>query len=219
MILNRAKKQGSSYLSRWMLGWGAWMVVPAIFAADLGVIGATYPIAETDFITMAQKKIQAQLNHDPLGRWRTQQQELIKAAIDRPSPLAELHPSYQTRHWFWDPSFLIPHDVRSANGSIVLKAGARFNPLEKIHLKVALIFFDGDDPQQVAWVQKQNRRLKNRVLLILVKGSIRTVSLQFPQKQVFFDQGGRLTQRLQITQTPAIVQQVGARLKVNEVIP
>ncbi len=37
----------------------------SIFAQDLGVVGVTYPIAETDFVTMAQQKIQ-----EKLGRWQ-----------------------------------------------------------------------------------------------------------------------------------------------------
>ena len=33
----------------------------SIFAKDLGVVGMTYPIAETDFVTMAQQKIQRKI--------------------------------------------------------------------------------------------------------------------------------------------------------------
>lgn len=219
MVFDRFKKHRQPYLRLLMLGLGAWMAAPAGFAGDLGVIGATYPVAETDFITMAQKKIQEKLSRDGTGRWRIQEQESVKVAGDRPFPVAGMRPSIQARHWLWDPSFVIPRDIQSANGSIVFKAGARFNPLEKISLKDALIFFDGDDSQQVAWAQQRNHVLKNRVLLILVNGSLRTISLQFPNKPVYFDQGGRLTQRLQITHVPAIVQQVGARLKISEVIP
>ena len=191
----------------------------SIFAQDLGVVGVTYPIAETDFVTMAQKKIQEKLGNGSLQGWQIQQQESIRVASDRPVPVEGLHSTIQPRRWFWDPSIVIPSDVRSANGAIVIKAGARFNPLEKNSLKNVLIFFNGDDTEQVSWAQKQNQALKGRVLLILVNGSLSQAQSHFPQKHVYFDQGGRLTQKLQITQIPAIVQQVGKQLEISEVKP
>ena len=165
------------------------------------------------------KKYREKLDSGGLSGWQIQQQESVRVAADRPSPVEGLRPTIQTRRWFWDPSIVIPYDVRSANGSIVFKAGTRFNPLEKNSLKNALIFFNGDDPEQVIWAQKQNQALKGRVLLILVNGSLSEVQSHFPQKHVYFDQGGRLTQKLQITQIPAIVHQVGKQLEISEVKP
>ena len=98
--------------------------------------------------------------------------ESIRVAADRPTPVLGLRPTIHARRWLFDPSFVIPIDVRSANGSIVLKSGSRFNPLEKISLKKSLIFFNGDDPEQVTWAQEQNQALKGQDLLILVNGSL-----------------------------------------------
>jgi conjugal transfer pilus assembly protein TraW len=191
----------------------------SIFAKDLGVVGSTYPIAETDFVTMAQQKIQEKLDHGGIQGWQIHQQESVRVAADRPVPVEGLRPTIQARRWLWDPSIVIPQDVRSANDVIVVKAGARFNPLEKTSLKNALIFLNGDDQEQLAWAQKQNQALKGQVLLILVNGSLHEVQSHFPQKHVYFDQGGQLTQKLQITQIPAIVTQVGSQLEISEVKP
>ncbi len=205
----------------WVLGGflGICCLSISIFAQDLGVVGVTYPIAETDFVTMAQQKIQKKLDDGSLQGWQLQQQESVRVAADRPAPVGGLRSTIQARRWFWDPSIVIPHDVRSANGSIVVRASARFNPLEKNSLKNALIFFNGDDPEQVTWAQKQNQALKGQALLILVNGSMSQVQSHFPQKHVYFDQDGRLTQKLQITQIPAIVTQVGSQLEISEVKP
>ncbi len=189
-----------------------------VFAQDAKVIGPVYPITETNFIQMAQKKIQEKMSGDDGKRWQDQQRS-IRVAADRPTPVLGLRPTIHSRRWLFDPSFVIPTDVRSANGSILLKSGSRFNPLEKVRLKSALIFFDGDDRDQVTWAQAQNKALVGQVWLILVNGSLQTVSSQFPHQKVYFDQGGRLTQRLQITQVPAVVSQVGDQLEINEVKP
>lgn len=152
-------------------------------------------------------------------RWQAQQQTTIQSTADRPVPVVGLQPTRQGRHWLLDPSFIVPVDVRSANGQLLIAAGSRFNPLHKVHLTQALIFFNGDDREQVDWAKNLNQRLMGKDLLILVKGSLQTMSSQFPKKHIYFDQGGRLVQRLQITHTPAMVQQAGGQLEISEVKP
>jgi conjugal transfer pilus assembly protein TraW len=189
-----------------------------VFADEPKVIGPVYPITETDFIQMAQKKIQEEMSGKDGKSWQGQQRS-IRVAADRPSPVLGLRPTIHSRRWLLDPSFVIPGDVRSANGSILLKSGSRFNPLQITHWDKSLLFFDGDDPAQVSWAQEQNKQLKGQDLLILVNGSLHTMAQQFPHKHVYFDQGGRLVQRLQITQVPAVVSQVGNQLEISEVKP
>jgi conjugal transfer pilus assembly protein TraW len=189
-----------------------------IFADDVKVIGPIYPISETDFIQMAQKKIQEKMSGEDGKSWQDQQRS-IRVAADRPTPVLGLRPTIHSRRWLFDPSFVIPRDVRSANGSILLKSGSRFNPLQRMHWDKSLFFFDGDDPAQVNWAKEQDKQLKGQDLFILVNGSLHTLAQQFPHKHIYFDQGGRLTQRLQITQVPAVVSQVGDQLEISEVIP
>jgi conjugal transfer pilus assembly protein TraW len=189
-----------------------------VFADDARVIGPVYPITETDFIQMAQKKIQEKMSGEDGKSWQDQQR-LIRVAADRPSPVLGLRPTIHSRRWLFDPSFVIPSNVLSANGAILLKSGSRFNPLQKMHWDKSLLFIDGDDPAQVSWVKEQDKQLKGQDLLILVNGSLHAVAQQFPHKHIYFDQGGRLIQRLQITQVPAVVSQVGDQLEISEVKP
>ena len=129
-----------------------------VFADDAKVIGPVYPITETDFIQMAQKKIQEKMSGEDGKGWQDQQRS-IRVAADRPTPVLGLRPTIHSRRWLFDPSFVIPSDVRSANGSILLKSGSRFNPLRKSALEKSLIFFDGDDPGQVSWAQSRTNKL------------------------------------------------------------
>ncbi len=189
-----------------------------VFANDSKVIGPVYPITETDFIQMAQKKIQEKMSGEDGKSWQDQQKS-IRVTVDRPTPVPGLRPTVHSRRWFFDPSFVIPVDVRSANGSILLKSGSRFNPLKITHWDKSLLFFDGDDSVQVSWAREQDKQLKGQDLLVLVNGSLQTLAQQFPNKHIYFDQGGRLTQRLQITHVPAIVQPIGDQLEISEVKP
>jgi conjugal transfer pilus assembly protein TraW len=194
-----------------------------VWAKDLGTFGSVYPVAEPDFIQQLQATLQQKIEHGDLARWQSQQQAALQAALDRPPPVAGLSPALRTRHGFFDPSLIVPTDVRDANGHLLLAAGSRWNPLKQVHWSTTLIFFDGDNPQQVAWAAALDQQFKGRDRLILVKGSLRETTQYFrstkhhPAPPLYFDQGGRLTQRLQITHTPATVTQTGDRLEITEV--
>ncbi len=190
----------------------------SVFSADPKIIGPVYVIAETDFIQMARQKIQTKISREGESGWQIQQKS-IRVSADRPAPALGWRPTIHARRWLFDPSFVIPSDVRTANNSMLLKAGSRFNPLEKVRLKNTLIFFNGDDPEQLAWAHAQNKALSDQVVLILVKGSLQTVSAQFPHKKVYFDQGGLMIQKLGITQMPALVTQNKDQLEIQEVKP
>ena len=188
-----------------------------VFADDLGVIGPVYPIAETDFIQQVQAILQQKAASGDLARWRTKQVEALQAAADRPAPVQGLSPTLHTRSWLWDPSIVIPTDMRDANGHLLLAAGSHFNPLTQIHTFTPLLFFDGDNPDQVAWAVSLNQQLHGRDHLILINGSLRKTASFFPNSHLYFDQGGRLVQRLGITHIPATVSQARQRLAITEV--
>lgn len=191
--------------------------VNAIWAEDLGVIGTVYPIAETDFIQQIQKTIQQKTINGDLARWRSEQVEAFQAAMDRPTPVEGLSSALRTRTWLWDPSIILPTDVRDANGHLLLAAGSHFNPLTQIHTFTPLLFFDGDNPDQVAWAVSLNQQLHGQDHLILINGSLRKTASAFPNHPLYFDQNGRLVQRLGITHIPATVSRAGQRLAITEV--
>lgn len=188
-----------------------------LFAKDLGAIGTTYPIAETDFVQMAQAKLQHKIDNGDFARWQLQQSAELKSSADRPAAAPGLQPALQTRRWLFDPSFIVPSDIKDANGRLLLPAGASLNPLSTLHWSKTLLFFDSDHSEQVEWAVKQNQALNGKGLLILVNGSLHDTALHFPRQRIYFDQGGRLIHRLQITHVPAMVGQAGEQLQITEV--
>lgn len=193
-----------------------WILSP-IYAKDLGQIGHGYPIAETDFIEMAQTLIQNKMNR---GEWRLGEAgdlRAIKNSADRPAAVPDLKPTQKPRQWLFDPSFVAPQNVTDAQGKLLFTAGSRVNPLTQWHWTKTLIFFDGDDPNQVEWLEKYNQKIKAQSLLILVQGSIHQTSLHFPHQKIYFDQGGKLVRRLGITQIPATVSSTSTALQITEV--
>lgn len=199
-------------MRRW-IGMGIGLLMCGVsYAKTLGVHGQTYPIAEQDLLVFIQSRLQSLQDSGEIEQHQKQMQARVTASVDRPPPVTGLAKTQSARTFLFDPSITISRDIPQANA----KKGTRFNPLSRISLSKTLIFYDGDDPQQVAWVQKTDNALSGKTLLILVKGSVSTHAKQM-NVPIYFDQQGKLTQRFNITHIPATVKQKGQMLEVSEV--
>lgn len=186
-------------------------------AKDLGTMGDVYTIRETDLITFIQSRV-TELQKS--GQWHAIESDMQKRAMnyrDRPSVVQGLTKATETKSWLFDPSITLGRDITSPDGSRIVPAGTRVNPLTRVTLSNALIFFDGDDESQVKWVMTQTRALNGRTKLILVKGSVLDQEKVFHQP-IFFDQAGRLIKRFHIQHMPAMVSQQGLQLRITEAL-
>jgi conjugal transfer pilus assembly protein TraW len=184
-------------------------------AKDLGTMGDVYAIREVDLLMFIQSRV---VELQKSGQWHAIESDMQKRAInyrDRPSVVAGLTKATETKSWLFDPSITLGRDITSPDGNRIVPAGTHVNPLTKISLSKALIFFDGDDEAQVKWVMSQTKILQGRTKLILVKGSLLDQEKAFHQP-LYFDQSGRLTKRFNIQHVPAIVSQHGLQLKITE---
>jgi conjugal transfer pilus assembly protein TraW len=84
-----------------------------------------------------------------------------------------------------------------------------------VSLSSTLIFFDGDDEEQVAWVAGEIKK-HSKVKLILTQGSVKEVADAFKQA-IYFDLNGFLVAKFQIKHVPVRVLQEGMHLRINEV--
>jgi conjugal transfer pilus assembly protein TraW len=188
--------------------------LPILSAKDYGVLGKTFVISETDFLEYIQQK----MNHmQANGEWKTVQsafKKKVKEHLARPTP-THLPRATVNRTWFFNPSLTVPYDVKDSLGQVIVSQGTVINPLDRVGLSSTLLFFDGDDEAQVAWVAqeiKQNNKLK----LILTAGSVKDVANQLKQA-IYFDMNGFLVSKFQIKNLPVSVFQAGKRLQINEV--
>lgn len=193
---------------------GLFMFNPS-YAKDLGVMGETYPIMETDFLDFIQARI-AKMQQG--GEWQSLKNQVQQDAIryrDRPKKVEGITRVQKTKSWVFDPSIRLDHDLITPDGKRIAATGTHVNPLDYISLSKALIFYNGDDPDQVSWALAQDKKLNQRTKFILVQGSLLQQEKQC-QKQIYFDQAGRLTTRFGITHVPAMVSQEGSVLRIKE---
>jgi conjugal transfer pilus assembly protein TraW len=184
-------------------------------AKDLGAMGDVYAIRETDLIMLIQSRV---VDLQKSGQWHAIESAMQKRAInyrDRPNVVPGLTKATETKSWLFDPSITLGRAITSPDGSRIVPAGTHVNPLTRLTLSKALIFFDGDDEAQVKWVMSQTKSLQGQTKLILVKGSLLDQEKNFHQP-LFFDQAGRLIKRFNIQHVPAIVSQQGLQLRITE---
>src|SRR3546814_19540660 len=89
------------------------------------------------------------------------------ARVNRPEPVAGLVRASAARRWSFDQTITLETDIRGAKGELIHARGTRVNPLDSVPLLSDLLFFDGYDPDQLAWAH----RVSPGVKLTLTQGA------------------------------------------------
>jgi conjugal transfer pilus assembly protein TraW len=190
----------------------------ALHAKDFGVRGKIATIEEDDPLVLVQSKLKSMKERGELERHNRELQKKTRMAIERPKPVEGLSKAKESHIFYYDPTYIVPEDIKDHTGQIFYKKGTKINPLETISLSQELLFFDGDDEDQVAFVkEKLNEKLaESSIKLILVKGAPLALSEEL-KVPVYFDQSGLLTKKLGIHHVPALVTQHGLHLRIEEI--
>lgn len=185
--------------------------VPAAEARDYGQQGAVFPVIERDLLEQIHTRLTAMEKSGETRRLNEELQRRTAARVNRPEPVDGLVRASAARRWSIDPTITLETDIRGPKGELIHARGTRVNPLDSVPLRAELLFFDGDDPDQLAWALSQYRAAK----LILTKGAPLEL-MKARQRRFYFDQGGTLTGKFGIRHTPAVVSAAGANLKISE---
>ncbi len=187
------------------------LAVPAD-ARDYGQQGTVFPVIERDLLEQIHTRLTAMEKSGETQRLNQELKQRTAARVNRPEPVAGLVRASAARHWSFDPTITLETDIRGAKGELIHARGTRVNPLDSVPLRTELLFFDGDDPDQLAWALRVSPGAK----LILTKGAPLEL-MKARQRRFYFDQGGKLIAHFGIRALPARVRQNGRVLEVSEV--
>ncbi|WP_410526040.1 type-F conjugative transfer system protein TraW [Rickettsia endosymbiont of Polydrusus tereticollis] len=177
---------------------------------DYGVRGHVFPIIEESLLEVIMARLKIAKQNGVLEKMQEEFKNKVKQKISRPTPVRGLTKASKNRSWFIEPSFIQKTDIKDSSDAVIIKAGTKVNPLEKISWGEPLMFIDGDDEKQIKWSKSQIGKL------VLTKGNPIKMAKKL-NKPVFFDQGGVLTTRFKIKAVPAIARQEGKLLKISEI--
>lgn len=188
--------------------------INAVQAKDLGTVGPTYKITETNLLHFIYDRLN---QYQKEGRLEQLQQQFVKQVqkqIERPVG-SNVTPAIKNNSWLFDPSLQLQKDITNEKGQMIAAAGTVVNPLAYVHLSKELVFINGDIDKELYFAKiKINQKPNTKI--ILVSGNIKEVNkkLNLP---VYFDQGARLIGRFGVQHTPAVVMQDGNNLRISEI--
>lgn len=190
----------------------------ALHAKDFGVRGKIATIEEDDPLVLVQSKLKSMEERGELERHNRELQKKTKAAIERPKAVEGITRATKAREFYYDPTYVVAEDIKDHTGKIFYEKGTKVNPLETVTLSQELLFFDGDDEDQIAFAKEKlkEKLAESSVKLILVKGAPIALSEEL-KVPVYFDQSGLLTKKLGIHHVPALVTQHGLHLRIEEI--
>ena len=183
---------------------------------DLGVIGPTYDISEKDLIQVIKDGLKRMQANGQLAQLENEYKQRVIYSFKHPKPVPGIRETETARTFYVDPTYTLDRNIVDANGRLLYPAGTKVNPFDYERMSKALLFFDADDPKQVAFAKRFIAESKIRVKPILVAGDPFKLMKDW-QRQVYFDQTGYLTKRFSISQSPAVVTQEGKRFRIDEI--
>ena len=159
-------------------------------AKDLGVRGASWPIAEADLLEEIEARLTAMQRSGEIARIEREARSRARSGLEEPEPVSGIAPARETRSRLFDPAIVVERDIRLPDGTLIAAAGTRVNPLARHALSRDLLFVDGRRDAEIAWALKHARPAK----IVLLAG--RPLDLARTHgRAFFFDQGGRLAAR------------------------
>ena len=192
----------------------AMTVLPALpaGAADLGVRGATWPIAEPDLLEQIEARLSVMQHSGELARIERDARSRARSRLEEPDPVPGIAPATESRTRAFDPAIVVDRDIRMPDGTLIAAAGTRINPLARVPLTRDLLFLDGRRHAEIDWALNRAKPAK----IVLLAG--RPLDLMRAHgRAFFFDRGGRLAARFGLRLTPALVEQAGTKLRISEI--
>ena len=185
------------------------------FPRDLGVIGATFPVAEMSMLEWIGQRLSAMQDNGETEALEKRWIERVEAHSNRPQPVG-LPRTLQHSHHIYLPAVELNQDILDAEGHVLFPRGSRVNALDQLpSYKPHWLFFDGEDTAQLTFARMAMKRWPD-LKVILTGGAIGPIA-QALNCTVYFDQEGRLSRKLQITHVPAWVSRKDSALIIHEV--
>ena len=186
------------------------LLVQAAVCADLGDVGATYPIVERD----ALAEIEERSNAVDWGKAFDPKRMSERIRDYRPEGMDVLPTAKKDRVFQVNMNWILDFDIPDGRGGILYPKGFSFNPLDYVFLPNVLVVIDGSNARQVEWFKASSYAKDYRVMLLLCGGSYTRVMEKLKRPAFYAD--ARIVKRFQLKAVPAVIVQKGAVMEVRE---
>ena len=180
----------------------------AVLARNLGEVGRTWPIAETDALTEIEARAQQ-------VEWsKVLERKKVEAYLGPPDRGSLPRPK-RDRTFPVDLTYTTSIDVPDGKGGILYPRGYTFNPLDYVTYPKTLVVINGNDPEQVQWLAASEYAPRLEVMLLLTEGSYQSVAKRVSRPVFYADR--KIIDRLHLQAVPSVIRQKGRLLEVSEI--
>jgi conjugal transfer pilus assembly protein TraW len=182
-----------------------------VYAKDLGVIGAIYPISEMD----ALQEIEDRAREIDWGKYfdREKMKKVIKNF--KPQDMTALKTTERNTTFTVDMTYILQHDIPDGKGGILYPKGYTFNPLDYVVFPNTLIFINGSDRRQVEWFKASAFYKDYKVMLLITDGPFQELSEEL-RRPVYYAKK-EIIERFKLRAVPSVVVQKGRNMEVREI--
>lgn len=184
------------------------LVASAANAKELGTVGATYAIAETDALVEIEQKAKS------VDWSKVIKRELIEeygGSGDR----MNLPRAVRDRSFPVDMTYTLQIEIPDGKGGVLYPKGYTFNPLDYINFTKTLVVINGSDSEQVKWFVASEYKGRVDVMLLLTEGRYGRLGKKLGVPLFYADR--QIVERLHLTAVPSVVKQEGTEMVVREV--
>lgn len=170
-------------------------------------------IAERDMIEFLQERA-SQVNWTSV---RNQQNERVKSKLAKGPGLA-LPDATEPRRFSVDLTVQYPDDITDpTSNTLLIKAGSRVNPLEKLQWRYTMLVLNGEREGHVNWAREYLAQHDGMWIKILISaGNVEKLEKQLKHRVYWADQF--VLDRFGVVAVPTLVRQMGTHLAVEEYV-
>ena len=184
-------------------------------AANLGVVGETFPVSELSFMLLIESRLNALVKSGEMAAIEEQWVSRVSEHANRPTSVG-LRRATKNNTYRYTPAIVLSQDILDADDHVLWAKGTRVNALDRMPTyQPHWLLLDADDVAQVRWAKRMlGHHLDAKV--ILTSGEISKMEREL-NHPIYFDQAGRISHQLGIRRVPALVSREGNALRIMEV--
>ncbi len=192
------RTQVTKFLGVWAL-----LASASALAGKSVIVGKTYTIAEPDTL----EEIKSKASAVDWKAWMRKAPANYGAFQSTALPRAT-----ETASHLFDPTYILPDDIRDADGKLIAPKGLPINVYRRIKVPGRYIVI-GDTPEDFAWLRDVAHPVSGDKI-ILAGGNVYQVRQHTSVQVLILDP--RFIERFGLRAVPSIVQQEGIQLRVSE---
>jgi len=189
---------------------------PHAWSKDFGKHGTVYEINETPFFKMIRDQLGVLEENGRLNEVNDELRRNSIKTIEAPAPVGGLGEVKEAYSYVFDPSITVQEDILDLDGNLIAPAGLKVNPLEHVPLGDELLFIRGDSEPHMKLARQLRAEKNGEIKVIFVSGEPLKV-MRDDGFRIYFDQGGAMIRRFEITKVPSLVTQEDLVLNILEI--